>query len=129
MSLELRGSVAAARGNVGEAKALFARAATEEKSLGYREPPIYIRPVGETEGAAMLRARRWSDAKAALEKALSERPHSGFALYGIAVANEHLGDRQVASKTYADFLRAWKDADAGLQQIARARAYLKADRA
>jgi len=129
MSLELRGSVVAAQGNIDEAKALFARAAAEEKSLGYREPPIYIRPVGETEGAAMLRARRWSNAKAAFEKALSERPHSGFALYGIAVANEQLGDRQVASKTYADFLRAWKDADAGLPQIARARAYLKAHRA
>jgi tetratricopeptide (TPR) repeat protein len=129
MSLELRGSVAAARGDVGEAKALFTRAAREEKALGYREPPNYIRPVGETEGAAMLHARRWSDAKAAFEKVLSERPHSGFALYGIAVANEQLGDSQLASKTYADFLTAWKDADAGLPQIARARTYLKAHRA
>ncbi len=126
MSLELRGSVAAAQGNIDDAKALFARAATEEKELGYREPPIYIRPVGETEGAAMLRARRWGDAKAAFEKALSERPHSGFALYGIAAANEQLGDRQAASKTYADFLTAWKDADTGLPQIAHARAYVMA---
>lgn len=34
-----------------------ARAAKDEKALGYREPPIYIRPVGETEGAAMLSAQ------------------------------------------------------------------------
>jgi tetratricopeptide (TPR) repeat protein len=125
MSLELRGSVGAAKENIDDAKALFARAATEEKELGYREPPIYIRPVGETEGAAMLRARRWSDAKLAFEKALSERPHSGFALYGIAAASEQLGDRQAASKTYADFLTAWKDADTGLPQIAHARAFVK----
>ena len=124
MSLELRGSVAAAQGKIDDAKALFARAAMEEKALGYREPPIYIRPVGETEGAAMLRARRWSDAKAAFEKALSERPHSGFALYGIAAANEQLSDRQAASKAFADFLTAWKEADAGLSQVAHARAYL-----
>jgi tetratricopeptide (TPR) repeat protein len=129
MSLELRGSVSAARGNIDEARALFTRAAAEEKSLGYREPPNYIRPVGETEGAAMLRARRWSDAKAAFEQALAERPHSGFALYGIAAAEEQLGDGQAAAKSYADFLTAWKDADAGLPQIARARAYLKAHRA
>ena len=129
MSLELRGSIAAAQGHIDDAKAVFARAATEEKALGYREPPIYIRPVGETEGAAMLRVRRWGDAKAAFEKALSERPCSGFALYGIAVANEQLGDRQAASKTYADFLAAWKDADAGLPQIPHARAYLAAHRA
>jgi tetratricopeptide (TPR) repeat protein len=128
MSLELRGSVVAAQGNIDDAKALFARAAKEEKALGYREPPIYIRPVGETEGAAMLGARRSKDAKAAFERALSERPHSGFALYGIAVANEQLGDSQAASKTYTDFLTAWKDADAGLPQIAHARAYLMAHR-
>jgi hypothetical protein len=128
-SLELRGSIAAARGNVDSAKALFARAATEEKALGYREPPIYIRPVGETEGAAMLRARRWDDAKAAFENALLERPHSGFALYGIATANEQLGDRQAASQTYSEFLTTWKDADVGLPQIAHARAYLTAHRA
>jgi tetratricopeptide (TPR) repeat protein len=84
--------------------------------------------VGETEGAAMLRARRWSDAKAAYEKALSERPHSGFAVYGIAVANEQLGDSQAASRAYDDFLTAWKDADAGLLQIAHARAYPTAHR-
>jgi hypothetical protein len=39
MSLELRGSVSAARGNIDEARALFTRAAAEEKALGYREPP------------------------------------------------------------------------------------------
>jgi tetratricopeptide (TPR) repeat protein len=124
MSLELRGSLVVARGNMDEAKALFSRAETEEKALGYHEPPNYIRPVGETEGAAMLRARRWSDAKAAFEKALSERPHSGFALYGIAMANEYLGDREAASKSYIDFLAAWRDADAELPQIRHARAYL-----
>lgn len=126
MSLELRGSLAAAQGNIDDAKALFARAATEEKALGYREPPNYIRPVGETEGAAMLRARRWGDAKVAFEKALSERPHSGFALYGIAAANEALGDLPAASRMYSEVLAAWKDADAGLPQIAHARAYLAA---
>jgi tetratricopeptide (TPR) repeat protein len=128
MSLELRGSIAAVRGNIDDAKALFARAATEEKELGYREPPIYIRPVGETEGAAMLRARKWGDAKLAFAKALSERPHSGFALYGIAAANEQLGDNQAASKAYADFLIAWKDADTGLPQLVHAHAYLKVHR-
>ena len=52
-----------------------------------------------------------------------------FALYGIAIANEQLGDSRLAAKTYADFLTAWHDADAGLPQIAHARAYLKAHRA
>src|SRR5262249_19646357 len=78
----------------------------EETALGYREPPNYIRPVGETEGAAMLAARKWSDAKAAFERALVERPHSGFALYGMAYASEQAGDREAAVKAYGEFLEA-----------------------
>ena len=74
MSLELRGSLLAAQGKTDDAKAFFASAAREEKALGYREPPNYIRPVGETEGAAMLAARKWADAKAAFERALVGAP-------------------------------------------------------
>jgi tetratricopeptide (TPR) repeat protein len=129
MSLEVRGSLLSAQGKTEDAKALFASAAREQKELGYREPPNYIRPVGEAEGAAMLAARKWPDAKAAFERALADRPHSGFALYGIALASEQSGDREAAVKTYADFLTAWKEADSGLPQIAHARAYMSAHRA
>ncbi len=52
MSLELRASLLAARSQLDDAKKLFAQAAQEEKDLGYREPPDYIRPVGETEAAS-----------------------------------------------------------------------------
>ncbi len=128
MSLELRGSLLAAEGKGEDAKSLFARAAKEEKALGYREPPNYIRPVGETEGAAMLAARRWADAKAAFERALVERPHSGFGLYGIALASEQSGDRDEAVKNYRAFLAAWKDADPTLPQIRHARAFVAAHR-
>ena len=46
MSLELRAAILADQKRLPEAKALFAQAAQEEKALGYREPPTYIRPVG-----------------------------------------------------------------------------------
>ena len=128
MSLEVRASVRAAEGKPEEAKDLFATAEKEEKALGYREPPQYIRPVGEAEGAAMLTIGRWPDAKAAFGRALVSRPHSGFARYGIALANERSGNREAAVESYADFLTAWKDADPALPQIARARAYLAAHR-
>jgi tetratricopeptide (TPR) repeat protein len=128
MSLELQGSISSARGKTEDASALFRQAAAQEKALGYREPPNYIRPVGETEGAAMLDGRQWPAAKAAFEGALAERPHSGFALYGIALSCEKAGDRTTADKAYGEFLAAWKDADAGLPQIAHARAYLNAAR-
>src|ERR1019366_8679842 len=54
MSLELRASLLTAQSRMTEAKSLFAQALQEEKALGYREPPGYIRPVGETEAAALM---------------------------------------------------------------------------
>jgi tetratricopeptide (TPR) repeat protein len=124
MSLELRASLMTARGNREEAKRLFLNAAQQEKALGYREPPSYIRPVGETEGAALLAAGDWTDAKTAYTQALQERPRSGFALYGIAINSEKSGAAAAAAKGYADFLTAWKDADPSLPQVRHARAYL-----
>lgn len=124
MSLELRAALEVAQGKTSEGKKLFATAEEQEKQLGYHEPPNYIRPVAETEGAAMSGVGDWTDAKAAYERALRERPRSGFALYGIALASEGAGQADVAAKQYRDLLDAWKDADPNLAQVAHARAYL-----
>jgi hypothetical protein len=124
MSLELRAGLHLAKQETEEAKKLYAQAAQEEKSLGYREPPAYIRPVGETEAAAFLSASDWMAAKAAYKEALGDRPRSGFPLYGIALASERAGEVKAATSGYTDFLAAWKSADPDLPQIAHARAYL-----
>jgi hypothetical protein len=124
MSLELRAGLLAAKGNVEEAKKLFTEAARQEKDLGYREPPGYIRPVGETQAAALLNASAWVDAKAAYEKVLVERPKSGFPLYGIALTSEKSGDVKSAAVEYTTFVAVWKNADASLPQLAHAQAFL-----
>jgi tetratricopeptide (TPR) repeat protein len=124
MSLELRASLLAAHGKTGEAKSSFEKAAQEERALGYHEPPSYIRPVGETEGAVMMAVGAWKEAKSAYEQALLERPRSGLVLYGIAMSSEKSGDHAAAAKEYADFLAAWKDADPGLAQVTHAQTYL-----
>ncbi len=126
MSLELRASLLAVEGQTGQAKALFRNAAQREKALGYHEPPTYIRPVGETEGAAMMAANDWADAKSGYQQALLERPRSGFALYGIALSSEKSGDAGTAAEEYTDFLAAWKDADPDLPHLHHAHAYLAA---
>jgi hypothetical protein len=126
MSLELRAGLLVEKKQIDDAKKLYAQAAREEKALGYREPPAYIRPVGETEAAAFMAASDWSDANAAYKDALVERPQSGFPLYGIAWASESAGDAVAATKEYADFLAAWKSADSDLPQLDHARAYLAA---
>jgi tetratricopeptide (TPR) repeat protein len=124
MSLELRAGLLVAKKQTDEAKKLFAEAAKEEKELGYSEPPRYIRPVNETEAAALMSAEAWTDAKEAYKKALEERPRSGFPLYGIAMTSERSGDVTAAKAEYAEFVAAWKDADPELPQLAHARAYL-----
>ena len=124
MSLELRASMLAGQENVPEAEKLFARARREEKDLGYHEPPLFIRPAAETEAAAMMTAGKWSEAKAASQAALVERPNSGFALYGIAQATEKMGDAGATTVAYQQFLSAWKTADPGLPQVQHAQQWL-----
>jgi hypothetical protein len=124
MSLELRAGLLMANTQIEEAKKLYTQAAREEKELGYREPPGYIRPVAETEAAELLKAAAWTDAKTAYEKALLDRPKSGFALYGVALSSERSGDLKSASTQYTEFVATWKDADQTLPQLTHARAFL-----
>jgi len=108
-------------GKLAEAKKLYEQAAKDEKNAGYHEPPFYIRPVGENEAAALLRAKDYAGAKAAYESALAERPNSGFGLYGLARVKELAGDAAGARESYAAFLKAWPAADAALPEVAHAR--------
>jgi tetratricopeptide (TPR) repeat protein len=124
MSLELRAAVLVAKKQMEEAKKLFAQATQEERALGYHEPPGYIRPVAETEAAALLMGEDWAGAKTAYQRSLVERPLSGFAHYGCAFSTERAGDVKAAAVEYAKFLTAWKNADAGLVELAHAREYL-----
>jgi len=129
MSLELRAAILAEQKRLPEAEALFAQAAQEEKTLGYREPPTYIRPVGEAEGAALMRAGDYSDAHKAYAAALVERPRSGFPLFGMARSSEAAGDEATAAKEYAEFANAWKEGNQDLPQMAHAREFLSVQKA
>jgi tetratricopeptide (TPR) repeat protein len=120
-SLELRAGVIVGQGKLDEAKKLYASAIKDEKDAGYHEPPFYIRPVGENEAAALLRAKDFVGAKAAYESALAERPNSGFGLYGLARVQELQGDAAGARESYQAFLKAWPSADVSLPELEHAR--------
>lgn len=120
-SIELHAGVLIAQGKLDEGKKQFAVALAEEKKLGYHEPPMYIRPVGETEAAALIRAKDYPAAIAAYQDALKERPNSGFPLYGLARVHELSGDTAAARSGYEAFLKAWPAADPTLPEIAHAR--------
>jgi tetratricopeptide (TPR) repeat protein len=125
-SLELRAGVLAGQGKLDEAKKLYATAVTAEKKLGYHEPPFYIRPVGENEAVALIKAKDYAGARTAYESALAERPNSGFGLYGLARVKELSGDLAGARQAYADFLKAWPSADSALPEFEHARTVLGA---
>jgi tetratricopeptide (TPR) repeat protein len=124
MSLEFRGAILIARKQIDDGEMLFRQAAQGEKALGYREPPNYIRPVGETEGAALMAVGDREGAKEAYKQALLERPRSGFSLYGIAISSERSGDTTSAVAAYTEFLEAWKSGDSELPELIHARAYI-----
>jgi tetratricopeptide (TPR) repeat protein len=126
-SMELRAGVLVAHHKLRAAKKLYADAAKQEKKIGYHEPPFYIRPVAETEAAALLKAKDYKDAKTAYEAALVERPNSGFGLYGLALVKESSGNAAGAREAYAAFLKAWPKADANLPQVAHAQKIVGAD--
>lgn len=126
-SLELRAGILAAKGKLDDARKQYDEAALEEKQLGYHEPPMYIRPVGETEAAALVKAKDYAGAKSAYEAALKERPASGFDLYGLAHVKELSGDTAGARSSYESFLKAWPAADAGLPEVTHARKVLGAE--
>jgi len=119
-SIELRAGILAQQAHLPEAKKRYASAIAEEKKLGYHEPPMYIRPVGENEAVALIRAKDYAGAKDAYEVALKERPNSGFALYGLAHVRELTGDVAGAREAYATFLKAWPAADSTLPEIEHA---------
>jgi tetratricopeptide (TPR) repeat protein len=119
-SLELQAGVLVAEKKLGKAKKVYAAAEKREKKLGYHEPPFYIRPVAETEAAALLKAKDYAGARAAYESALLERPNSGFGLYGLAAVKEASGDSPGAREAYSAFLKAWPRADANLPEVAHA---------
>ncbi len=123
-SVELRAGVELLKGDAAQAKKLYDQAVLAEKKLGYHEPPFYIRPVAETEAEALLRAKDYAGARAAFQKALEERPNSGFELFGIARANELAGNIALAQTEYRAFLKAWPSADANLPQVLHAREVL-----
>jgi tetratricopeptide (TPR) repeat protein len=123
-SLELRGGLLVAQGKLDAGKKLYTQAIAGEKDAGYHEPPFYIRPVGENEAAALLRAKDYAGAKAAYESALTERPNSGFELYGLARVKELQGDAAGARASYEAFLKAWPAADASLAEVVHAHSVL-----
>jgi predicted Zn-dependent protease len=71
------------------------------------EPPWWPYPVRQTLGAVLLEAGRPDAAAAEFQASLIRAPNNAYALYGLAAAQEKLGDTAGAAATKARFEQAW----------------------
>ena len=80
----------------------------------------------ESLGHALIRPESIQKLVKPFSKELHDRPRSGFALYGIALAWDREGNDGEAAKAYREFLDTWKTADHDLPEIQAAEARRKA---
>lgn len=99
--------LAYAHGRFAEAVSLYGEAVKIEDGIRYMEPPFWYYPVRQSLGAALYRAGRLTDARAAFTAALAQSPNNGWVLYGLAATHRALGDKVQAQAADAALARAW----------------------
>lgn len=102
-----RGRYAFASKQYDEAVRYYREAAAIEDRIPYMEPPYWYYPVRQSLGAALYRAGRYAEAKAAFQEALTRYPANGWALYGLAASERALGNRLEAAAADQALQRAW----------------------
>jgi tetratricopeptide (TPR) repeat protein len=97
---------------------LMKKATAREEEIGAPYgPPNLIKPSHELFGEILLRAGQPKEAIDKFQAALLRQPNRARSLLGLA--------RATAKATYAKLLEQWKLADADLEELREARAYLK----
>ena len=80
----------------------------------YTEPPIYPRPILESQGRRALRNSDFKSAEISYRKLLSREPGSGRALWGLSVALAGQDKAAEAEPVREEFRKAWANADPDL---------------
>jgi tetratricopeptide (TPR) repeat protein len=99
--------------------------AIEDSIYALSQPPYPIIPAHELFAEMLLEMKRPADAMKHFTETLKRTPGRAKAIYGIALAAEALGDKQIATKRYTEFLELWRGADKDRREIAAARRYLQ----
>ena len=110
----LRGELLRARGKHQEAITALREAAAAEDALAYNEPADWPLPVRPYLGAALLETDNAKEAAEAFGQDLKTYPHNGWSLFGLAQAQEKLGQADAARETSRRQAAAWQWADAPL---------------
>ena len=99
--------IAQAKGDANAAVAAFEQAVRIQDTLPYMEPAHWYYPVRQSLGAALLAAGRADEAARVFQQALVDSPNNGWALYGLAQAQQALGDQSGRAATEAQLDKAW----------------------
>lgn len=110
----LRGELLRTQGKPRQALATLREAAVAEDALAYNEPADWPLPVRPYLGAALLEAEDAKGAAEAFSQDLKTYPHNGWSLYGLAQAQQRLGQTEAARETSRRQAAAWQWADAPL---------------
>jgi len=110
----LRGELLRAQGKRAQAIAELRAAAAAEDALAYNEPADWPLPVRPYLGAALLEAGDAKGAVEAFEQDLKTYPLNGWSLFGLAQAQQKLGQADAARETSQRQAVAWQWADAPL---------------
>jgi tetratricopeptide (TPR) repeat protein len=103
----LEGRIAEAEGNLDQAIREFEVAVQIQDSLPYMEPAYWYYPVRQSLGAAQLMAGQAEQAAKTFQAALIDAPNNGWALWGLAQAQQAMGDQAGAEQTARLFDKAW----------------------
>lgn len=98
-------------------EAWTAAVAAEDK-LSYSEPDDWFCPSRHYLGAALLAARRWSEAETVYRADLVRHPGNGWSLFGLARAQRGQHHARDAAATEQAFAKAWAAADIQLTTTA-----------
>jgi len=110
-SLVLKGEMAAAQKNYGEAIAALRQAVKIEDRLNYNEPPDWFFPVRHSLGAVLLEAGEAEKAEQVYRKDLEKFPENGWSLYGLSRSLKAQGKKKEAAQVKKKFNDAWQYAD------------------
>jgi len=107
----LSGEILYREGKTDEALVALREAARREDNLRYIEPPAWIQPVRHALGAALMDARRYTDAEAVFRVDLAHYPENGWSLFGLSQSLKMQGNNAEASAVAMRFERIWQHAD------------------
>lgn len=110
----LRGELLRAQGKHSEAITALREAAAAEDALAYNEPADWPLPVRPYLGAALLETGDARSAAEAFNQDLKTYPANGWSLFGLAQAQQMLGQANAAAESKRQQAAAWQWADAPL---------------